>query len=111
MLSELLPKEDKKDDAAVQNAASELETSLELRLEQTVSEIDGCGRVKVMVTLEGGVQQVSSDDKSADYFPAVKGVAVICEGGDSPVVAERITKAVTTALAIPSTRVCVLKMA
>lgn len=39
--------------------------------------------------------------------PTVRGVVVVCRGGDDPIVVERITEAVKTALGIPSTRVCV----
>ena len=41
--------------------------------------------------------------------PTVKGVVIICEGGDQPLVQERIKDAVTTALNISSKRVCVTK--
>lgn len=42
--------------------------------------------------------------------PTVKGVAVVCEGGDQPLVQERVLKAVTTVLNISSSRVCVTKL-
>jgi len=41
--------------------------------------------------------------------PIVKGVVVVCDGGDSPQVQQSITDAVTTALHITSVRVCVIK--
>lgn len=41
--------------------------------------------------------------------PVVKGVVVVCEGGDSPQVQQNIIDAVTTALHITSVRVCVIK--
>lgn len=41
--------------------------------------------------------------------PTVKGVVVVCEGGDRQDVQQRITDAVTTALNISSSRVCVTK--
>ena len=43
--------------------------------------------------------------------PVVKGVVVVCEGGDDPVTATRILEAVTTALAISSAKVCITKCA
>lgn len=42
--------------------------------------------------------------------PTVKGVVVVCAGGDNPVVQQSITNAVTTALNITSKRVCVTKL-
>lgn len=43
--------------------------------------------------------------------PVIKGVVVVCEGGDDPVTANRILDAVTTALAISSAKVCITKLA
>lgn len=42
--------------------------------------------------------------------PTVKGVVVICEGGDQPVVQQRIVNTLTTVLNISSKRVCVTKL-
>ncbi len=42
--------------------------------------------------------------------PQIKGVVVVCQGGDDPVVQKRISQAVTTALDISSKRVCVTKL-
>lgn len=42
--------------------------------------------------------------------PTIKGVVVVCQGGDNPVVQQRVTNAVTTALNITSKRVCVTKL-
>ncbi len=42
--------------------------------------------------------------------PLIKGVVVVCEGGDDTTVRSRIIDAVTTALDIGSNRVCVTKM-
>lgn len=41
--------------------------------------------------------------------PVVKGVVVVCDGGDNPTVQQNITSAVTTALHISSIQVCVIK--
>ncbi len=41
--------------------------------------------------------------------PKIKGAVVICQGGDDPIVKNRITEAVTTALNINSSRVCITK--
>ncbi len=41
--------------------------------------------------------------------PIIKGVVVVCDGGDNPAVQQNIITAVTTALDITSVRVCVIK--
>lgn len=43
--------------------------------------------------------------------PKIRGVAVVCEGGDSVYVQERITEAVTAVLDINSSRISITKMA
>lgn len=42
--------------------------------------------------------------------PKVQGVVIVCEGADDILVQERLTNVVTTALHIPTTRVCVVKI-
>ena len=41
--------------------------------------------------------------------PTVKGVAVICDGGDKVYVRQQVVETVMTVLNVPSTRVCVIK--
>ncbi|MDR1565188.1 MAG: hypothetical protein LBS74_09545 [Oscillospiraceae bacterium] len=42
--------------------------------------------------------------------PKVKGVVIVCEGGDNPTVQQRLIQVVTTALDISSKRVCVTRL-
>lgn len=42
--------------------------------------------------------------------PVVKGVVVLCEGADDPVVERRVTEAVSTALGISTSHICVIKI-
>ncbi len=46
---------------------------------------------------------------SEELAPKIQGVVVICDGGDDPIVAEKLTRTVKTALNIGSNRICVLK--
>lgn len=41
--------------------------------------------------------------------PIVKGVVIVCDGGDNPTVQQNVISAVTTALNITTVRVCVIK--
>lgn len=43
--------------------------------------------------------------------PAVKGVVVVCDGGDNPIVQESVTDAIMTALELPSNHISVCKRA
>ena len=42
--------------------------------------------------------------------PEIKGVAVVCEGGDDIAVVKRVTDVVSVVLGIPTSRICVTKM-
>ena len=120
-------------------ASAEYATEVENRLCELLSEIDGAGAVKVMITLESGEEQVfardsdSSLDNEADgdksfkekseyvivdgqavrvktVEPEIRGVAVVCEGGNDFTVKQSIVQAVTAVLGISAARVSVAQM-
>ncbi len=61
----------------------------------------------IFVDGSAGKQALLTTEKA----PRVKGVVVVCEGGDDKLVQSRIIDAVTTAFDIGANRVCVTKMA
>ena len=94
---------------------------LERRLEETLSQIKGVGKVKVMITLEdSGSYELATDtqdtkrgeesyvvrEKSAN----VKGVIIVAEGGGDPAVCETIKDAVAAVLTVMPHRIEVAKM-
>lgn len=113
----------------VQNTVSYAEET-EKKLESVISLIDGTGRCKVMVTLDTSEENVyASDinDGKSEYVviktssdegglllkivqPKIRGVAVVCDGGDSYITANSITEAVCSVLGISSTKVSISKM-
>jgi stage III sporulation protein AG len=135
--------------------AGEYAASLEARLTELISGMEGAGRVRLMVTLENAgetvyaQEEVRNVDKHEEAVPTletaaktvsqkenveqryilvegengrrealvekeleprIQGVVVLCEGAGRPAVVESITHVVTTALNIPTTRVCVVKI-
>lgn len=124
---------------------------MEQNLEGIVSNIQGAGKAKVLVTLENSIETVyateekknkeaaedktngettrkkESDDCEKKYItvkdsegtehalavteiqPKIKGVIVVCPGGDNPTVQQKIINAVTAALSVPSNKVYVTK--
>lgn len=102
----------------------------EKKLEQVISLIDGAGRCKVMVTLDTSEENIyASDinDSKSEYVviktssdegglllkiiqPKIRGVAVVCDGGDSYITVNSITDTVCSVLGISSSRVSVTKM-
>lgn len=143
IVSELIPSqsEKEKDETPEQTAADSYEQyaqNIEERLTALISQIDGAGKTKVMVTLECSDENVyaksekSSSDSDSGSFeqgyiivesndsqggillkviePKIRGVAVVCAGGDSPVVRQSITDTVTAVLDISSARVNIATM-
>lgn len=111
---------------------------LEDRLKEMISLINGAGRTKVIVTLECDYETVyardgslSKDDNSTDedseyiiidseetqsglllktVTPKVRGVAVVCEGGDNPYVTNAVTQMLSAVLNIGVNRISVAKI-
>ncbi|MDR2531810.1 MAG: hypothetical protein LBC82_03100 [Oscillospiraceae bacterium] len=72
---------------------------IEEQLVGILSQVQGVGRIKVMVTLE------SFDGNG---MPKVRGVAVVCEGGDDVLVKQKVVETVSKALGISTARVSVV---
>ncbi len=75
------------------------------------------GRVSESSGSSAETSHIIIDGKSGDeplvekqIEPKVRGVIVLCEGADNPVVENRVTEAVKTALGISSSRICVEKI-
>ena len=84
---------------------------LESRLTALVAGVEGVGECTVMITLESGTEYVYTTPTVlvTEVLPKVRGVVVVCDGGDNAAVCERVTEVITTALNIPERRVCVTK--
>ena len=107
----------------------------EERLAEMLAQIEGAGRVSVMITYESGTEKSlayetrtssreSSGEKSEDrkavtsggepmvvkeVYPQVKGVIVAADGADSASVKTAIREAVTASLGVSAHRVCIFK--
>lgn len=114
----------------VSDVQTEYADFLEDQLKEIISQMDGVGNVKVMVTVEGTVsyeyvRDINRSDSKIEsdtvllsnkealikqiVNPKVSGVLVICDGGDSAVIKEKITRAVSTVLDISSSKVYITK--
>ena len=111
---------------------------LEAKLGDLLSSVDGAGKTKVLITLRTGTETVFARndqletepsrtqseqtyvtlrDGSRDtglplktLAPQILGVAIVCEGADTPQVRQAITETVTAALGIGASHVSVVKM-
>lgn len=112
--------------------------NLDKELTEIISNIDGVGTCKVMITLKNTSESVyakntdissadSSSSQNDEYviyngtngdsplllkenFPAIEGVAVVCSGGDNVKIQEQIKKCVSALFNISSNRISVSKI-
>ena len=108
-----------------------------------LASIEGVGRTKIMLTIDGTVRNIyatdndiqqretSSDKQSNEkqscivirqndgsekaltigqLMPKIKGVLVVCEGGDKEEVCIKVTEAVSAALDVTKSHICVSKL-
>lgn len=113
--------------------------TLESRLEDLLSSIEGAGKTQVLITLRSGAETVYARDDRLDseegrtqseqsyvtlrdgsqesglplktVSPQIRGVAIVCEGADDPAVRQAITQTVTAALGVGASHVSVVKAA
>ena len=85
----------------------------EERLLEIVTQIDGVGEASIFLTMDNGGENrylQNTDTKTVSIAPTVRGVVVVCDGGDNPIVAARVLEAVTKSLSISSDKVCITKL-
>lgn len=106
---------------------------LEIRLEEILSQIDGVGKCKVMITLSSSEEKIYAADieQKGDntltsyikiktdgdestvvekrYLPKVEGVAVVCDGAGSVSIKTAVSETVCSLLGIEMSSVCVSK--
>lgn len=110
------------------------EKGIEQRMEEILSEVQGAGKVSVMLTekSEGKIEYQTDVDEShngeqtqrrtetvfveheaivkSKSAPIYLGVVIVCEGGDRPEVCYELVKAVCSLTDLTSDKVTVLKM-
>lgn len=94
-------------------SVNEYKISLQQELQEILYKIDGVGEVEVLLTIENSVEGVyleNNSTKTKEIEPVIRGVVIACQGGDDPVVIERVFSAVTKALNVSSAKVCVTKL-
>ena len=95
---------------------------LEERIMRLCTAVEGIDRASVFLTLECSSEYVYSEDGASDFlilsgadgeeavllqeiYPKVRGVAVVCTGGDLPRVRETLTELLAAALDLPTHRI------
>ncbi len=100
---------------------------LEEKIADLISEIDGISDVSVLLTLEGGNELVYAENKSpgtVDYliiegsdgespvllreiYSSVRGIAVVCRGGDDDSIKRTVTELLASAFDLPKAKISV----
>lgn len=134
----LIPFGSKKSETAVTPAISKEEPDITDQLTKILSQIDGAGKVSVMLTVKTGQSSVYQNDEditSGDggsirqdtviitdenrvqsglvqhvLAPEYRGAIVVCEGADKPEVRLHIIEAVARVTGLGTDRISVLKM-
>ena len=94
-------------------SVSEYKEDMQNSVENLLSQVEGVGNVTVLLTIENSVECVyleNNSTKTKEIEPVIRGVVVACDGGDDPVVIERVINVVTKALNISSAKVCITKL-
>ena len=92
--------------------AEQYAAKTEKRLLQIVTQIDGVGETQIFLTMDNSGENVylkNSDTKTISIEPKVRGVVVVCDGGNDPTVVSHVLDAITKALNISSDKVCITK--
>ena len=135
----LMPTKTKEDEPIITEKPPTTEQSIENRLAEILSKIDGAGKVQVLITVNTGEEiiyqtdedhttredseehkvstiMVTGQDKQEtglvrQVIPATyMGVVVVCEGADNPSLKLAIVDAVSKATGLGADRISVLKM-
>lgn len=69
-------------------------------------ESDDCEKKYITIKDSEGTEHALA---VTEIQPRIKGVIVVCQGADDPLVQQRVLNAVTTALSVPSNRVCITR--
>lgn len=136
----LIPEtKDRKNEIQTSIVTEEKEVSFEEKLAEILNQIDGAGKVKVMLTISEGEEIIFQTDESLSTNsdtssknidtitvtdanknqdglvrqtnpPVYRGAIIVCQGADNPVVKLAITEAVARLTGIGTNCISVLKM-
>ncbi len=88
-------------------------TQMQSSIAEILNSVEGVGENRVLLTIENSVEGVylnNSSTKTKEIEPKIRGVVVVCEGSDDPVVVDRVNEIVTKALNISAAKVCVTRL-
>ena len=126
-----LPTSDKsEEEKAVVETEQLPEDRLEERLQEALQQIDGAGRVEVVLTIKESQQKILASDETESesktvtvqsgdgtetvtvksLYPVYRGALVVCDGADDPQVKLDIVTSVSALTGLGSDKITVVKM-
>ncbi len=107
--------------------AADYARSLEERISELCEEVEGVSDVSVLLTLDGGTEHVYAENTSGggdsyviisvggeektvlvrDIYSSVRGIAVVCRGGDDIAVRRKLSELLSCALGVPLSKISV----
>ncbi len=122
VFSNSLGKPSSKSDPQTYTDVSFYTSYLEKRITDLCKSVDGITEATVFLTLDCSSEYVYSEDSASDFlilsgsdgeqavllyelYPRVRGVAVVCTGGDLPRIRETVTDLLSAALDLPSNKI------
>ena len=107
----------------IEYSSKEYTNTLEIKLEELINQISGVSNTRVMITLKSSNEIIYAEENSLsgnntlvvdgnpvyikEYMPEIEGVAIVCNGGNNPIITEKITQLVCAVLGLYSTHVYV----
>jgi len=91
--------------------SAQKQTSLEIRLENILSSIEGAGSVRVLIN-ESAQQALSAWNvmQPASEEQGIVGVLIVAQGAADPVVAAKLAQAAGTALGVAQSQIEIMRM-
>ncbi|MBQ9516767.1 MAG: hypothetical protein IJR60_01655 [Eubacterium sp.] len=136
-LSEAVPKKSA-DSKKQEITCAEYTAELESKTQQIISSIDGVGRCRVMITLKNSNENIYAKNNTEnandgnysseseyvlydgengespvlikEFYPEIKGVAVVCSGADNIAVRENVIKCISSLYGISTAKISVAKL-
>ena len=88
---------------------SEYTEQLEHKVSDLLSRVDGVGRIEVVITLQTNAG-MNTSAVTAAAEPKIRGVVILCDGGDDIRTVAKITEIVSAALNIGYNQIYITKM-
>lgn len=138
LASEYLPLKTESENTDTKTEYGDYCITMEEKIKTVVEAIDGAGKAEVMITIAETTEYIyaknidsssneNDNNSSSEYIiiniddndtgllvktvePKIRGVAIVCEGGDNPTVQQQIYSAVSVVLNINTSKISISKL-